>query len=106
MSFISVISRHCKSIHYTVIINRKPARFLTGNIPRKFSNIEHENMRTIQTKKIINPGRLSQVRSAQSRALDSLLKLLIINYFYFSTQGDNRHRDIKQQIVLCCFKVF
>ena len=43
MSFISVISRHSKYI--LVIVNRKPPRFLTGNIPRKSSNIEPENIR-------------------------------------------------------------
>ena len=66
MSSISVISGHSKYI--SVSINRKPP-FLTEDIPRKFSKIQHENMRTIQTKKIIVPSSFLSSGLAQSFAL-------------------------------------
>ena len=76
MSSISVISGHSKYI--SVSINRKPP-FLTEDIPRKFSKIQHENMRTIQTKKIIVPPGFLSSGLAQSFALQIRI-LKIITY--------------------------
>ena len=65
MSSISVISGHSKYI--SVSINRKPS-FLTEDIPRKFSKIQHEHARAWKhennsDKENDSPAQLSQLRS-------------------------------------------